>query len=38
MKINWLQKRWLLVLPVLGIAILIALASGKKPPQKHSNG
>ncbi|MCG7534101.1 hypothetical protein [Pseudoalteromonas sp. OOF1S-7] len=38
MKINWQQRRWLLVLPVLGIVILIALASGKKPPQKHNNG
>ncbi|TMP31836.1 HlyD family secretion protein [Pseudoalteromonas rubra] len=38
MKINWQQRRWLLVLPVLGIVILVALASGKKPPQKHSNG
>ncbi|MCG7560179.1 MULTISPECIES: hypothetical protein [Pseudoalteromonas] len=38
MKINWQQRRWLLILPALGILILIALASGKKSPQKHSNG
>ncbi|KNC67672.1 efflux RND transporter periplasmic adaptor subunit [Pseudoalteromonas ardens] len=38
MKINWQQRRWLLILPALGILILIALASSKKSPQKHNNG